>query len=436
MEQTIPQIHLLLKDELIYEVSIRYENPATTVVELRKQLKTLFKECPSSDILQTDLNPDQELTAISQKLQDLEELLQKYEQTHDRHAHCRSRALASHLYYRLTRIHSSDKTLMVRKGELDSKLDLLLSKILPDSDSTQEEVSVHSLSPMVECTGDKNIAKWKITYNGLGDPYSFVERVEEYKNSYGISDSKLFASAFHLFSGQALLWYRGVKSLVSSWSQLKKILLEEFTPIDYDYRLLGDLRSRTQGKDEPISIYFSIMLCMFARLKSPLPEEQKIEILLHNIRPFYSDQLALIKFDSVASLKDHCRKIEAAKQRSSLFSEPTSSFLTNQNSEFAYKPKAKHINEISHPRPTTSQEIKNKFGSLQKPDQTTRQTCYKCGKGHHDFKKCNITPNKLRCFGCGAEGYTISTCGNCANKKVSRQKSTARHQPSGSNSKN
>ncbi|WP_337235965.1 hypothetical protein, partial [Vibrio cholerae] len=62
--------------------------------------------------------------------------------------------------------------------------------------------------------------------------------------------------------------------------------------MDHDYRLLGEIRSRTQGADEPVHIYFSIMSCMFARLNNPLSEEAKLEILLHNIRPHFSQQLA------------------------------------------------------------------------------------------------------------------------------------------------
>lgn len=414
MEQTFVQFHSLLKDELTYEVSIRSETPAPTVLGLKKQLKHLLTEIPSESILETDIPAETELEVVTQKLQDLKDLIKKFEENKERHTFCRAKALASHLYFRNLRILSSEVTVKSKKSELSSKLDILISRLEPNNDWGQENESLTSDSTTVECAGDKNVAKWKLTYNGQGDPRSFIERVEEYKKSYGVSDSKLFISAFHLFTGKALLWFRGNKSLVSNWLELKKLFLEEFDAVDYDHRLIGEIRARTQGPDEPVCIYFSVMFCMFARLSAPLSEEQKLSILLHNIRPCYSEQLALVTIDSVAVLKEKCRKLEAAKQRSALFSEPSSNKAL-LSSEFAYKSNSKQVNTVSATAVRVNRSESN--NSVQ----SNRKLCYKCGKGNHNFKFCRVVPKSLRCFSCGLQNYTVKTCPVCSKKALVRQ---------------
>lgn len=72
------------------------------------------------------------------------------------------------------------------------------------------------------------------------------------------------------------------------------MLLEEFLPHDFDYRLMLEIRSRTQGSDESIVQYLSIMQNYFARLRNPLSESEKLDIVKYNVRPFYTTQLGLV----------------------------------------------------------------------------------------------------------------------------------------------
>lgn len=403
-------VHGLLKDELTYEVHIRSETPTATVPLLKKQLKHLLVDCPSEVITETEYDTDSELKAISDKVKELKVKLSEKSVT----AHClsRCRALVRHLYHRLMRVVSDDPAVLTQKAELSKSIDYLLAvseNFFLATRAQQSEQCEPQVEPVAvtECSGDKNVAKWNLRFNGTTDPRSFLERIDELQVSYNVPDVKLFNSAAQLFSEQGLLWYRGIRNQVSSWPELKVLLLEEFDPVDYDYRLLGEIRSRTQGVDEPIHIYFAVMSCLFNRLKSPLPEEKKLELLLHNIRPYFSKQLALLDITTITDLKKKCRKLEAARQCSDIFVEPSKSNFLGQ--EFCYKGRSKQVNYVSSntsKTPTTTHQSNSRPAAK-------KRVCYKCGKGDHNFKLCKVIPKEVKCFKCGKEGFIVTSCPDC-----------------------
>lgn len=458
------QFHSLLKDELSYEVSIRSETPSSTVDGMRKQLRELLQECPPEAILETDFSDESELDIVSGKLQDLSTCVDRYLSLKDRYSSCRSKALGIHLYHRLIRIQvDDDPAKALIKAELTSQLETLLSKVEGLGQSlgisgSVEHIQASGINPQhtsnkeikVVCSGTQNVSKWNLKFNGLTDPRSFLERVDELKLAFGVSDASLFCSAAQLFSENALFWYRGIKDQVSSWKQLKDILLDEFDTPDYDYRLLGEIRSRTQGSDEPIHIYVAIMNCMFARLKTALSEEAKLEILLHNIRPTFSQQLALINIKSIAELKENCRKLEAAGQRAQLFVEPSKSCSNTLSSDFAYKGRSKQVNSVNvsanHSSNNServkfeapSQSVSRKQNSNQQhfhaksthaQGSSNVPVCYHCGGTNHVFKFCKrkrIT-NSIKCFGCGKVGMKITDCDSCQSRQAAdKQKLTSK----------
>lgn len=436
MERSI-QFHSLLKDELVYEVQIRSETPASTVDALRKQLRNLLVEAPSEAVLETELPYEIELNTVSNKITELSASVDKYVRQRDRHSISRAKALGSHLFHRLARIHSDlNPEFLVKKAELQARLDVLLSRIDspnpgPGGTAGNSEIMTTGVRDFqVTCSGDMNISKWSIRFNGTTDPRSFLERVEELKEANGVSDDRLFSAAPHLFVDSGLVWYRGIKNTVACWSDLKTLLLEEFDPCDYNYRLMSEIRSRTQGENEPIHLYFAVMSGMFARLKSALPEEQRLEILLHNIRPQFAQQLALVPITTVQELKSNCRKLEAAMQRSKMFTDPPKVSANTLCSDFAFKGKQSQVSSVSFKQnlPLNSSLYKADSSYQQRHSHPVdkKQTkftqhsgnipvCYKCGKSSHNFRLCNAKPNQslIRCFGCNKPGVIRPNCQNC-----------------------
>lgn len=449
------QFHSLLKDELIYEVSIRSETPSKTVDGLRKQMRQLLPECPPEDILVTELSAGSELDIIAEKVTELGSCIDKYISTKDKYSASRSKALGNHLYYRLIRVQAEGEVASLTKADLAAQLETLFSKLESLGQSSSTVGSVENIQAVtfnsqptsnkevkVVCSGNQNVAKWNLKFDTTTDPRSFLERVDELKVAYGVSDEALFCSAAQLFSGNTLLWFRGVKSQVSSWKELKDILLLEFSAVDYDYRLLGEIRSRTQGSDEEVHIYFAVMSCMFSRLRKPLSEEEKLEILRRNVRPNYAEKLALIDITSVQNLKDYCRKLEEARQRTDLFVEPSQSSSKALSSDFVYKPKARQVHSVnfsaqkqpvfdsgrkqsasnSNKQFSRSNNVSQHSGAKSTYVQPTAKVpvCFKCGGTNHVFKFCKNTAKntQLQCFGCGKIGVKIANCQKCQSDKV------------------
>lgn len=423
MERDI-QFHSLLKDELVYEVTVRSDTPASTVEGLRKQLRSLSIECPSEAITETDLVASEEIYVISGKLQDLRAILDRYDKSKARNDLYRSKALGYHLFHRLSRVSCEDPALLLKKAELHETLEVMLGRIEKPTPvsvvSGASETSGDSRHTVVtvHCAGDSNnVAKWNLKFDGH-DPRSFLEKVDELQAARGVADDKLFSAVSQLFSDRAYIWYQGVKSEVGDWQQLRSLILDEFDVVDFDYRLIGEIRSRTQGVDEPVHIYFSVMSYLFSRLKEPMSEKDKLDIMLHNIRPTFTQQLAMVEVNTVKDLKDMCRKLEAAQERAKLFTEPQKQTHTVIHPKFAYhgKTKTQVAAVVQH---NANVKVDKPSGGSAKTSKVA--LCYKCGKGNHDFKKCNETPKPVRCYTCGELGYTKFTCPKCS-QSVNRPK--------------
>lgn len=418
MESRSFPIYSLTKEELQYEVQIRSEEPEPTVEKLRKQLKRLILDIPPEEILELDIEARQELKLIADKLKELKKCIGDYEATQDTGRLVRARALGTHLHFRIARVITVDEKTEEYKQEYTRILKELSSKFSDKGsvdktpvggafeESTSAKVEGHQLS-QVHCS-KVNVSKWGLKFDGTTDVRSFLERVDELCSANNVPVSKIFAAASELFSEQALLWFRGIKNQVTSWHELRELLMEEFDPVDYEYRLMGEIRARTQGADEPVHIYFAIMSCMFNRLSCPPTEREKLEILLHNIRPSFSEQLALIEINSTQELKAKCRILEAARQRSEFFAEPARAAARTLNPSFNYKStKAKpNLSAVS----TVPQE-RQKF------------VCFKCKEPGHSYKECKNkrSGKRIQCYNCGQVGYTVKGCPNC-NKETNEKK--------------
>lgn len=424
-------LYSLHRDELVYEVSIRGETPEDTVFKLRKQLKCLINDFKPGDILGDDeALPANELPIICDKLKDLRKRIDDFESSGERSLLARARALFCHSWFRLDRVNAEAEADVKAKSGLMESLKKLRRRLdshesgssssssLPPANGKAMEHQVSVSSPTA-CSADSNVAKWKIQFDGTGNPRSFLESVAEHAIAYNVSEEKLFRSAFSLFSNQGLIWYRGIKDQISSWQDLSSLLLEDFDIVGYDYRLMGEIRSRTQGQDEPIHIYFAVMSCLFSRLKKPLSEEEKVEILLNNVRPIFTDQLALQNFETVKDFKTVCRKLEAARQKTSLFTEPPKT--SSLNPELVYRGKSKNTVSVVGNKPIHNYRQPNKNNFVRIPESKPKYVdlnkkvkfCNRCKVNTHSRAQCTADDKRVKCFSCGELGYTVKSCPKC-----------------------
>lgn len=443
----------LQKSELEYEVAVRGETPASTVADLRKQINKLSQIYPSEDILCSHLEPDEDLASCLVLLDKINTSF--IADVVDKNTLGRYENLLHHLYHRFNRIESNKDTLddqlqcNVLFKELYTKLINLQKKSVdplsvagPSSDYPMPSAPINV---NVTCEGGNRISSdlGKLKFNGKTCVRSFIQRANEFSLARNISGTKLLAYATEIFVEDALHWYRGVREQVSTWDELTVLLKTDFDRSDFDYRLLSEIRARTQGKNENITIYLSILSGMFARLSKPLPEEDKLEIVLHNIRPFYANTLASsTQIDSIEQLRSLCRNYENVQSRLSTFREPSAATSDTLAPEFAYKQDSNtgnnnynsHFNknfnsqhnndnkQSANSKPNTTNNDNNKqyLHSINKtnPTNTSKSNLYcpRCRVKTHSFKDCKNT--EVICFKCGSKGVKKPDCLNC--NKISK----------------
>lgn len=413
MEERPIAFNLLHKDELEYEVSIRGAKPTDTVTSLRAQVRALNRDIPTDEIITCDLDISTELTAVQAKLESLDNLvLGTTQKACSLKILNRVQALAHHLYHRLGRFApEGDVQLQAiltlcqeRLNRTLVKLDNLLhtfhsslresQTIDPASNDTLVRPDTKDALGVVE--KHSAIHTLNLKFNGKTCVKAFIQRLEELCLSRRISDIRLFNSAAELFSDEALCWYRGVRTEVDNWTGLKQLLIDEYLPFDYDHRLMIEIRGRSQGPDETIINYLSVMQNYFARLSKTISDVEKLNIVLFNLRPFYTTQLALNPAETWSDLKRKCRLLEHAKQRSELFTEPPKTTASCLAPDLSYK--GQRLTKV-HVVQTTGKE----------------DFCVRCRVDGHHLTNCTA-PFILVCYRCGEKDYTFKNCPKCSVK--------------------
>lgn len=274
---------------------------------------------------------------------------------------------------------------------------------------------------------------------------SFIQRVDEFIVARNITSAKVLAFATEIFQDDALHWFRSVRDKVSSWPELATKLKEDFDQSDYDYRLISEIRSRTQGERENITIYLSIMSGMFSRLTRSLSEAEQLEILLHNIRPCYASTLAAsaAAITTIDTLRSICRNYETFHSRLSQFQEPPKANSDTVAPEFAYckepnksgyKPfnntfnksnftHNSHFNKAHYSKNQNYQQNNNKtqHQNYIHTVQATKQQpyCPRCRSNSHHIRQCQASRDVF-CFKCGLKDTKTPDCPVCNKGKVSK----------------
>lgn len=450
----------LQKAELAYEVSIRGDTPAGTVEQLRKQIVKLGPLFPSEDILVSQLEPAADLAAVEETLLKVDAYLKDLATDYDEGVYLRARNLFTHLTYRLRRIDCGGlPDVRVKLTDVRKRYERLMVRLdvfsKPGSSSKDHQTSEPDkpVPPVIAVTCDRGstLELAKLKYDGKSCARAFVRRVEEFIVSRGIPESRLLSSATEIFTGDALHWYRGIKDSISSWTDVAVRLKEDFGYADYDYRFLAEIRARTQGERENITIYLSVMAGMFSQLDKKLSEDEKLEIILHNIRPCYASVLSSsMQLNTIEDLRTICKNYENIQSRLSNFHEPPKATSDTMAPEFAYshassstksfkqsfvanndsKPSVAN-NNTNYNRPfqrrpfSHNQSSSNgisKFNSSQVSAirQDYSSFCPRCRVNTHNLYSC--TDRAIVCFGCGKPGVRSIDCPKCGNNKPSASK--------------
>lgn len=424
-------IYLLNKDELKYELAVRgIVMDDATVVEMRRTLREVrkFEFTPEFVTPKYPFTFDEDKTASEVKIKEITDALKDFSDTSNS---ATFKKLASKIAFTISRLNRSQPNptqgperskLLVSLISLASQLKNKAKQFIrststanqsvlgldeseidsSDSSSETDDVNVSSVrTPTVTPTIKPiPVSKWNLTFSGDARETSvnaFLERVEETRIARAVSKDILFVSALDLFHGKALIWYRANKSTFTNWDELTTGLREEFQPPDYDDRLQEEVKRRTQGTNESIGMYVSVMKNLFSRFSSKKSETAQLKIIMRNLLPFYQTQLALTDVQSIPQLLKLGRQLEARRVSVESYVPPPNRNKTME-SDLAYVEAKLDVASVSDER---------------RPNVSSNRVCWNCNQSGHLATACQ-RPKKRYCYRCGKTDVTVATCPKCS----------------------
>lgn len=432
------RVKWLTQDELTYELTYRGIGTGT-VDEMRKSLsqaQRLEQEGSSLSYPDYPFSHAQDVEAVRKKLSELEVEIGTFSGSKTGNPYLRLQSKLHHVLNRventvatgaeetktradlLARTLAAMETLSVKAEDVESKQ--VTEVVLLEGSPTRGQPSFDAdlsgagrTSSVAQDVGSGPLAagvkpilphKWGISFSGDKKGMSitaFLERVEELRKARGVSKSLLLDSGIDLFTGRAFQFYQDVRHEVSTWEELSQMFKDEYQPVDYNERLFEEIKRRTQGPEETIGTYLAVMSKYFQRLECPITEKAKLKILLRNILPYYQSHLGLVDIESIAQLRDLCRRLEERRHTAANFSSP----IRPKNS---LEPDLAYVQCDEEPLDvvqTSSQET-----SGRDPKDVV---CYRCNQKGHRAIGCASNSSKV-CFKCGKVGYTVRTCPDCS----------------------
>lgn len=249
-----------------------------------------------------------------------------------------------------------------------------------------------------------DIGRLRIQYDGISSVTSFLERIEELRKSRGISKERLLQSAPELFTKDALLWLR--MGSFTSWDDLVNQLRDAFQPHDYEYSLWEEIRKRTQGVQERVVNYVSVMENFFKKLGGRPSEESRVQLIRRNMLPHIQSSLALHKVSTLSELIRLAKAIEETESRIQRFCPPPTTTKHLVEPELAYKRPPHAVSVIQTVETASATEV------VPSSDVRKEPICWNCNGTGHRFRKCD-KPKRIFCFKCGKDNVTSNSCLIC-----------------------
>jgi hypothetical protein len=390
------EVDHLTKDELLFELQARGLDcsPSSTVEELKQQ----FKSTKNTSHDNTKANTFISSLVVDDEFQVCEGKLDAVLAADHASSSCRRRCQSklSHVILRLEKLFLESQEQQIKKIALVAKAytaikDLKCSQTPGTSSQGAVASATQQFSP-AEChRHTSQVLKWGLVYDGRGPVHDFVFRLQELKDSSEVSDSELLRNAVHLFSGEALMWFRTNRTRFYAFEDLVESLKDEFQPVEYERCLLNQIRARLQDKNESIRSYVNIMESLFLRLTVPITDAEQLDIIMTNMSPYFISRLALTEVRTVRELKNICARLEVSK-----FKCENRGFLN-----IGREPVIPNFcTGISNSIPSTS--------DVRQGQNRDMPSCGKCGGNHH-HSRCDAYPTTV-CFRCKRPGVLTRNC--------------------------
>lgn len=252
-----------------------------------------------------------------------------------------------------------------------------------------------------------DIVRWNVRYNGRSSVNDFLERMEEIRLSRGVGKAELLRCAPELFTDEALLWYRTGR--FSSWDHLCDQLRAAFRPYDYEFGLWDEIRRRTQGGQEKVLTFITVMENLFRKLEQAVPESSRVNLIRRNLLPSIQTQLALQEIHTISELTRLARAVEETEWRTRKFVPPPTNYHNLLEPALAYR-KPASSGKVSV---VAAEEGEVVVISPEESSPGAEPTCWNCGQTGHRFRACSH-PKRRFCFRCGRPNVMANNCPRCS----------------------
>ncbi|XP_062534809.1 uncharacterized protein LOC134203992 [Armigeres subalbatus] len=295
------------------------------------------------------------------------------------------------------------------------------------------------------------VSKWTITkYDGEDQGLKmnqFLGMVHAMAVAEHASEAELFDSAIHLFKGPALQWYMTMRATgrLLNWQHLLLELRRTFMHPDLDTLIKMKVYQRHQSRNETFLQYYHGMEELFGTMSVPLPEYEKVQILMQNMRIDYKKQLNFLPIADLPTLVAAGQKIDSVNfsvYNKVFGSDKSVNVVESPGSTTKLKPE-KHPNQLpSCQQPphvgNSSQTNRHQKGSQShdlprrgstRPQSTleemiashqplSKRHCFNCGVFGHRIDQCRL-PKGVLCENCGFRGYPSNNCPFCVKNAIS-----------------
>lgn len=166
--------------------------------------------------------------------------------------------------------------------------------------------------------GLKAVHNWPFKFKGEKDTTSlntFLDRVETFARSEGLSDDTLLKSIKHLLLDDALDWYgRAVsQNLLVTWAAFKNEIRKEYLPSSYEQILKLEAIFRFQAPDESFAKYYRDISALFRFVQPPMSEQEKFFIVKKNMNADYATIVTAARPASLQDMVEVCSSYDETR---------------------------------------------------------------------------------------------------------------------------
>ncbi|KAI4890099.1 hypothetical protein NFI96_006573 [Prochilodus magdalenae] len=143
-------------------------------------------------------------------------------------------------------------------------------------------------------------------------PEEWLGAVVSYKRNVGLSDAQVLSELSRFLRGEPGRWFQVLKPHLLNWAQFWELFQKAFLPFDNQEIIWRNILDHFQAPDEPLPTFIAHMLCEFAKLRNPPPDNEQVEIVCKHALEKYTVALYGTPVLSVADLLLRAHELHAA----------------------------------------------------------------------------------------------------------------------------